>query len=151
MIVWCMKPELTILSDIAPCTAVRKPLPSDTKEEKEDKRKFPYLNKKDVTFRVNYLGVEYIIFIERGFKWDGTTALGLHHLPKFLNGSMVHDVLCSKHYLVANDRQLSTIIFRELCIASGVNKFFAYLAYYAVDIFQKFFGIDENGRKWNEF
>lgn len=148
MIIWCNKPELFIISDKEPQTAVRKPLPSDTQYERENKKDFPYINKKDVTFTVNYLGTVYVIDIEKGFCWDGATCLGLHHLPKFLDASMVHDKLCNKHYLVADDRQLSSIIFRELCIASGVNKAFAWIAYYAVDNFQKVFGRDEKGRKW---
>ena len=150
MIIWCNKPYLTIISDKEPQTAVRKPLPSDTPEERKDKKEKPYINKLAVTFTVDYLGTVYVIEIERGFTWDGATCLGLHHLPKFLNGSMVHDKLCLKHYLVADDRQLSSMIFRELCIASGVNKAFAYAAYHAVDNFQKVFGRDEKGRKWNE-
>lgn len=148
MIVWCCKPELLITSDIEPCTTVRKPLPSDSKEERKDKKKYPYLNKKNVIFKVNYLGVNYTIKIEKGFKWDGATCLGLHHLPNFLNASMLHDVLCNRHYLIGNDRQLSTILFREMCIASGVNRRFAYLAYYCVDVFQKYFGKDLDGNKW---
>ena len=148
MIIWCNKPYLLITSDKEPKTAVRKPLPSDTQYERENKKDFPYINKRDVTFTVDYLGTVYVIEIEKGFCWDGATALGLHHLPKFLDASMVHDKLCNKHYLVADDRQLSSMIFRELCIASGVNKAFAWLAYYAVDNFQKVFGRDEKGRKW---
>ena len=42
MIVWCDKPELKITSDIEPCTCVRKPIPSDSKITKKDKKRFPY-------------------------------------------------------------------------------------------------------------
>lgn len=151
MIIWCNKDYLTIISDHEPRTAVRKPLPSDTEAERKDKKAKPYINKTDVTFTVNYLGTVYVIDIPKGFTWDGATCLGLHNLPKFLNPSLVHDILCLKHYLVANDRQLSSMIFRELCITSGVNKAFAWTAYYAVDNFQKLFGRDEKGRKWDEY
>ena len=137
MIIWCDKPELKITSDIAPVTTVRKPLPSDSKEVRKDKKKKPYLNKKRVLFDIDYLGRQYCIVIPKGYTWDGATCLGLHHLPKFLDASMVHDVLCENRQLVDNDRQLSSIIFRELCIASGVYKWFAYLAYNAVDNYQK--------------
>lgn len=150
MIVWCDKPELRITSDIEPDTAVRKPLPSDTPEERKDKKKFPYINKRRVLFDINYLGKQYCILIEKNFKWDGATCLGLHHLPKFLNPSMVHDKMCNDHSLVDYDRQLSSIIFREMCIASGVNRIFAYGAYNAVDNFQKVFGKDLKGNKWNK-
>ena len=148
MIVWCNKLELNITSDIDPQTVVRKPLPSDTEKEREDKEKKPYLNKKDVTFTVNYLGIVHIIFVPKGFTWDGSSCPGLHHIPSMLNASMVHDILCNKHYLVENDRQLSSIIFREMCIASGVNKLFAYTAYHFVDNYQKVFGRDLKGNKW---
>lgn len=137
MIVWCDKPELKITSDIAPVTTVRKPLPSDSKEVRKDKKKKPYLNKKRVLFDINYLGTQYCIVIPKGYTWDGATCLGLHHLPKFLDASMVHDILCENRQLVDNDRQLSSMIFREICIASGVYKWFAYLAYNAVDNYQK--------------
>jgi hypothetical protein len=125
------------MSDKEPRTAVRKPVPSDTIEERQEKKKKPYLNKSDVSFMVNYLGTVYVIDIPKGYTWDGATCLGLHHIPKFLNASMVHDVICEKKCLVAYDRQLSSMIFREICIASGVNKVFAYLAYYAIEAFQK--------------
>lgn len=147
-VIWCDKPELKIVSDIEPSTYVRKPLPSDTPAEKKDKRLKPYLNKKRVLFSIDYLGSQYCILVPKGFTWDGATCLGLHHLPKFLNASMVHDRLCNDHSLVGNDRQLSSIIFREICIASGVNKAFAYTAYLAVDNFQKLFGKDLKGNKW---
>lgn len=148
MIVWCNKPELKITSDIEPCTAVRKPLPFDSKEIRKDKRKFPYINKKRVLFDINYLGEQYCIVVEKDFKWDGATCLGLHHLPKFLNPSMLHDKMCNHHELIGNDRQLSSMIFREMCIASGVNTTFAHIAYHAVDNFQKVFGRDLEGKGW---
>ena len=151
MIIWCDKPELTITSDIDPKTIVRKPLPSDTAEEKKDKKDFPYLNKKEVTFTVNYLGTIYVIVIEKGFKWDGSSCPGLHHIPSLLNASMVHDKLCNDHSIIGFDRQLSSMIFREIGIGSGVNKIFMYGAYYCVDNYQKVFGKDLEGRKWNEF
>lgn len=148
MIVWCDKPELKITSDIEPVTTVRKPLPSDTKEEKKEKKDFPYLNKKQVTFQISYLGVTYFILIEKGFKWDGSSCPTLHHIPSLLNASMVHDVLCNNHSEIGFDRQLSSMVFREMGIASGVNKVFMHIAYNCVDNFQKLFGKDKQGRRW---
>lgn len=150
MIIWCDKLELKITSNIEPRTTVRKPVPTDTIEEREDKKQKPYLNKKNVVFTVDYLGTIYIIEIPKGYIWNGTNCLGLQYNPKLLTASMVHDYLCEKHYVVANDRQLSSMIFRELGIASGVNKPFMYIAYHCVDNFQKIFGRDLKGRKWNE-
>ena len=143
------KPYLKITSDIAPRTAVRKPLPTDTIDEREDKKQKPYINKKDVKFTVNYLGTVYVIEIPKGYTWNGTNCLGLQYNPKLLDGSCIHDFCCEYHYIVANDRQLSSMIFREIGIASGVNKPFMWLAYHAVDNFQKLFGRDLKGNKWN--
>ena len=148
MIVWCNKPELKITSDIAPITGVCTPLPSDSKATKEYKKKFPYINKKRVLFDINYLGTQYCFIVEKGFRWNGTNCLFLQHYPKLLDASMVHDLLCNKHELVNNDRQLSSMIFREIGISSGVNKAFMHVAYHAVDVYQKFYGRDLQGNKW---
>lgn len=148
MIEWCNKYELKIISDIDPMTTVRKPLPSDSKEEKKDKKAFPYLNKKQVKFEISYLGITYYITIEKGFTWDGSSCPGLHHIPSLLNASMVHDKMCNDHSEIGFDRQLSSMVFRELGIASGVNKAFMWAAYHCVDNYQKVFGKDKQGRKW---
>ncbi len=149
-IVWCDKPELRITSDVEPKTGVCKPLPSDSAITAEAKNKFPYINKRRVVFNVEYLGTKYPIMIAKGFRWNGTNCMGLQHNPKLLNASMVHDILCNWHELVDNDRQLSSIIFREIGIASKVNKPFMWVAYHAVDNFQKLFGKDLRGRRWGE-
>lgn len=149
MITWCDKPELIITSDIEPVTSVRKPLPSDSEKEKADKRKYPYLNKREVKFVINYLGKIHYITINKGFTWDGSSCPCLHHIPSLLNASMVHDTICNDHSLIGYDRQLSSMVFREIGIASGVNKAFMYLAYHCVDNFQKVFGRDKEGRKWH--
>ena len=59
MIVWCDLPYLKITSDTEPHTVVRKPLPTDSKDEKKDKKKRPYLNKTRVVWNVDYLGKQY--------------------------------------------------------------------------------------------
>ena len=149
-VIWCDKPELRITSDVKPSTGVCKPLPSDSDEVKKCKKKFPYINRRRVVFTVNYLGKIYPIKIARGFRWNGTNCIGLQHNPKLLDASMVHDLLCNIHSIVDNDRQLSSMIFREIGIASGVWKPFMIGAYHAVDNFQKVWGKDLQGKKWNE-
>ena len=99
-------------------------------------------------FDVNYLGTQYCFVIDKGFRWNGTNCLGLQHYPKLLDASMVHDAICNNHNLVGGDRQLSTIIFREMGIASGMWKPFMIGAYHCVDNFQKVWGRDLEGRKW---
>lgn len=148
MIVWCDKPELKITSDIEPKTEVLKPMPYDSKAEKEDKKKKPFKNKYRVLFDINYLGQQYCIVIKKGYRWNGTNCLGLQYNPKLLSASMLHDYCCEFHNAVSNDRQLSSMIFREMGIASGANKTFMKIAYHAVDNFQKIFGRDIEGRKW---
>lgn len=147
-IIWTDKEELMIQSTSEPKTCVLKPLPTDTEIERISKKLYPYMNKKDIIFNINYLGEQYTISIPKGFRWNGTNCIGLQHNPKLLNASMCHDFLCNYHNKIGNDRQLSSIIFRELGIASGVNKTFMWIAYFAVDNFQKFFGKDINGNKW---
>jgi len=140
MIVWCDKPELKITSDVKPHTCVRQPLPTDTDDEKKDKREKPFLNKTRIMWTINYLGSQYCFVIEKGYTWDGSSCPCMHLLPKLLTSSMVHDTLCEAHYKCGNDRQLSSMVFREIGIKSGVNKFFMWIAYHAVDNYQKIFG-----------
>lgn len=147
-VIWCNKEELLIYSSIEPSTTVLKPLPSDSELERTAKTLFPYTNRKDVIFHINYLGEQFTLAIPKGFRWNGTNCLGLQHNPKLLNASMVHDFLCNYHNKIGNDRQLSSIIFREIGIASGVNKIFMNIAYKCVDVFQKYFGKDINGNRW---
>ena len=145
-VIWCDKPELKILSDIEPCTWVRKPLPSDTEVIIKDKKAKPYENKKRVLFDINYLGKQYCILIEKGYKWNGANIprpfwwlIGSMGECSFLNASMLHDKLTEEHYLIDYDRQLSSMIFREMLIASGVGKIKAQVMYKAVDEWQKLF------------
>ena len=149
-IVWCDKPHLRITSDVQPMTGVCKPLPSDSNSVREYKKKFPFINKRRVVFTVDYLGKIYPIKIARGFRWNGTNCIGLQYNPKLLDASMIHDLCCNIHSIVDNDRQLSSMIFREVGIGSGANKAFMWCAYHAVDNYQKIWGKDLEGKKWNE-
>ena len=145
MIVWCDKPELKITSDIAPETTVIKPLPSDTKEVKKDKKKKPYLNKKRVMWTINYLGQQYCFVIEKDYRWNGANIprvfwfiIGSMGESDFLDASMIHDKMCENPEIVGYDRQLSSIIFREVLKGAGVGKVRAQTMYVSVDNYQKF-------------
>ena len=151
MIEWCDLPYLKIISDVEPHTAVRKPLPTDSKEEKKDKKNKPYLNKTRLMWDINYLGKQYCFVIERGYTWNGANIprafwwlIGSMGENDFLDGSMVHDIICENHNFVDNDRQLSSMIFREILKASGVSNLKANIMYLAVDKWQKYFCNWEN-------
>lgn len=147
MITWSDLSYLKITSDTAPHTAVLKPLPSDTKEEKEKKKKKPYLNKTRVMWNIDYVGSQYCFVIEKGYRWNGANIprflwflIGSMGESDFLDASMVHDLLCENHNFVNNDRQLSSMIFREILKGSGVSDLKAQTMYLAVDSYQKIFG-----------
>lgn len=147
MITWCELPYLKITSDTEPHTAVIKPLPTDTKEEKQKKKEKPYFNKTRVLWNINYLGREYCFVIPKGYRWNGANIprfvwwlIGSMGESDFLDASMVHDILCENHDYVENDRQLSSMIFREILKAAGVGNIRANTMYLAVDNFQKLCG-----------
>ena len=144
MIVWCDKPELRIVSDIAPATVVIKPLPSDSKEVKKDKKRKPYLNKRRVMWTIEYLGKQYCFVIEKGYRWNGANIprvfwflIGSMGESDFLDASMIHDKMCENPEIVDYDRQLSSMIFREVLKGAGVGKIKAQTMYTAVDNYQK--------------
>lgn len=145
-IIWCDKPELKIISDNKPHISVRIPMPSDTEAEKSDKKRMPFINKTRLMWDINYLGEQYCFVIPKGFTYDGATIpfgfrwiIGAKGSDEFMIPSCVHDYMCLHHDCIGNDRQLSSMIFRELLIASGVGKFRAWTMFYAVDNFQKLF------------
>lgn len=147
MIVWCDKAELHIDSDIQPHISVRIPMPSDTENEKKDKRRMPFINKTRIMWNINYLGTQYCFVIPRGFCYDGASIpfgfrwlIGAKGSDEFMIPSCVHDYMCIHHDCVGHDRQLSSMIFRELLIASGVGKLRAQTMYLAVENFQRFCG-----------
>ena len=147
MITWRDSSYLKITSDDTPHTAVIKPLPSDTDEEKKEKKAKPYLNKTRIMWDVNYLGKQYCFVIEKGYRWNGANIprcfwclIGSMGESDFLDASMVHDKMCENHDIIGNDRQLSSMVFREILKGAGVSNLKANIMYLAVDKFQKYFG-----------
>lgn len=139
--------KIKISTDVEPSLCARAILPTHTKEEKKEITKKPYLNKKNIIFTIIADGEEYKLFFPKGYTWDGASIpfgfrwiIGAKGNPKFLIPSMVHDKMCECHYLIDNDRNLSSRIFRELLIACGASKVKAQAMYLAVDNFQKFQG-----------
>lgn len=142
---YCNKKEIKIYSDREPCLAIRSILPFHTKDEQNDIKAYPYINKRNINFFIHYKDEIYTLFIPKNYKWDGATIPRLFWRiigPKgdntFLLASMVHDKMCECKWLVKNNRYLSSLIFKELLISCGVSEFKAKIMFTAVDTFQKF-------------
>lgn len=152
---YCNKKDIKIYSDREPCLAVRSILPFHTKEEVEEIKKKPYINKRNINFFIHYNDEIYTVFMPKNYTWDGATIprifwriIGPKGDNTFLLASMVHDKLCECKWLVRNNRYLSSRIFKELLLASGVGELKAEMMFIAVDTFQKFmsgWGKDKNG------
>lgn len=147
MITWCNSSSITIKSDIEPSVSVRMPSKNDTEEEIINKREKPYINNERILFDVKYKGKSICFVIPKGFKYDGASIpfgfrwiIGAKGSDEFMVAALVHDWLCEHHACIANNRLLSSIIFRELLLASHVGKVRAYTMFYAVDNFQRLFG-----------
>ena len=146
MITLVEKPYLKIKCDVEPCLVAQQPLKMYDDELRKLIEKKPFLNKRHILFQIDYEGEQYCLVFNKGYRWDGATIppgvrwlIGSPSNPKFLLASMVHDKICENHYLIDNDRELSSIILRELLLASDVNVVSAYIMYNAVNPFQKFF------------
>ena len=77
---------------------------------------------------------------EVGYCYDGATIpfkIGKSNM-KLLIPSLWHDIMCDDKSVINYDRNLSSLIFRELLIQCGVNKCISQLMYLAVDNFQRF-------------
>ena len=142
--IFCDKEEIKIYSDSDPCVCARTTLPNMSEAEKKDIENKPFLNKRNINYFIEYQNEIYTIFIPKGYTWDGATIpfgfrwlLGGKGNPQFLVASCVHDKLCECKYLVNYNRQLSSVIFKELLLACGCSKFKANIMYSAVDNFQK--------------
>lgn len=143
--IFCDKKDLKIESDIEPCVGARTILPNMNKLETFDIELRPFINKRNVTYTIRNDMKEYRIFIPKDYTWDGATIpfgfrwiLGGKGNPQFLIASCVHDKICECKWLINHDRELSSVIFRELLLACGCGKTKAKIMYWAVNNFQKF-------------
>lgn len=142
--IFCNKENIKIETDKEPCVCARTILPEMNNFEKMSIELKPYLNKRDVTYTIRYNDEEYRIFIPKNYAWDGATIpfgfrwiLGGKGNPTFLIPSCVHDKMCECKWLVDNNRELSSLIFKELLLSCGCSKFKAQTMFLAVNNFQK--------------
>jgi hypothetical protein len=86
----------------------------------------------------------YGIRIHKGYNWNGANIpkflwriVGSQYNPEFLPASMVHDWLCeNKDFIIDKGARVSSIIFRDILVLSGVSKIKANIMMTAVYMFQ---------------
>ena len=150
---WYKDEKLAILFDVRPCVHIRYALPSMTKKEKENIRKYPFINSKDLKVELHdYIKDKIYSFdIPKGYCYDGASIprifwrlIGAKTDPAFLIPSLIHDVLCEHHNYVDNDRYFADKVFERLLYVSGVAPLSRWLMFNSVDNFQKFCGWGKN-------
>lgn len=125
------KENVGILFNIIPSVGIRYILPSDTPAVKKSKKKYPFVNKRDLQVRLlDYKKLKnYNFIIPKGYCYDGMT------IPRFawtligvskenncgLIASMIHDYLTEQKQLIKNDRAFSTNVFNALLEEGGIS------------------------------
>lgn len=153
MIKWYEDSYIGIEFSEIPRPHIRFALPSMSDAEKGNIKKYPFVNRKDLTVILHdyFKQKTYKFDIPKGYKWDGATIprvfwrlIGAKTDPDFLIPSMIHDVLCENHQYVDNDRYFADKVFECLLYVSGVSNFSRWLMFHSVDNFQKFCGWDKD-------
>ena len=146
---WYRDNQLAILFDIKPCVHMRYALPSMSQKEKDNIRKYPFINCRDLRVQlIDYDKVKtYEFDIPKNYCWDGASVprafwrlIGAKTDPAFLIPSLCHDVLCEHHSYVNNDRYFADKVFERLLYVSGVPAFNRWLMFHSVEAFQKTVG-----------
>lgn len=145
---WYSDDKIGIFFDITPCIGVRYATPSMSIPEIESVKKYPFINKKNITVRLidNVKQRTYQFEIPKGYCFDGASIprffwriIGAPTDNEFLVAALVHDVLCENHQYVMNDREFSTLVFDSLLKVSEVGKFKRFLMRTSVNVFQALF------------
>lgn len=110
-----------------------------------DKNEKQFITTKDTYLVITFTDFSSLtLFVNSGYKFDGATIpfnIGKGNM-KLQIPALFHDTMCEDKDVVDYNRQLSSLIFRELLIACGVNKITAQLMYLAVDAWQRLCGWD---------
>lgn len=152
-LLWYEDKDLAIYFNCVPCIGVRYILPSMKELEKKSIKKYPFINKKNLTVLIidRKKDRTYCFTIPKEYCFDGASVprlfwrvVGSKTDNTFLVAAMVHDTLCENHHYVDGDRYLSTIIFERLLCVGGVGGFKRWMMKHSVDNFQKFCGWNKN-------
>lgn len=152
-ILWYKDDKLSIFFNTMPCVAVRYVTPSSTQEEIKSIKKYPFINKKDLSVAIfdETKMKSYKLSIPKGYCYDGASIprifwrlIGSNTDNNFLIPALIHDVLCENHSIIENDRALSTNIFNALLYTAEVNGFKRFFMKNSVACFQTLFCRWEN-------
>lgn len=145
---WYEDDKVGIFFDRKPKVGIRYASPSMTDAEIKSVKKYPFINKYELTVRLidNIKQRTYEFSIPKGYCFDGASVpvffqriIGAPTDNEFLIAALVHDVLCENHQYIMNDRAFSTLVFDSLLKVSKVNPVKRFLMKHSVDIFQKLF------------
>lgn len=145
---WTENEKVIVYFNGAPHVSIRYATPSMTDEEIKAVKKYPFINKTNLTVRLKDKSKDrtYEFDIPKGYCYDGASVpwlfrriIGAPTDNSFLIGALVHDVLCENHQYVMNDVEFSTEVFNALLESSKVGKFKRYLMKHSVNTFQKLF------------
>ena len=148
-IIWYEDEELRIWFNHKPNVNMLDPLPSMTKQEKQQIARFPFINCTALDVKLTDLkkDITYGFTIPKHFRYDGATIAPIFWLfigsktdPRFRIPSLLHDYMCNNKYIVNFDRNFSSRVFKALLKVSGVSKIKRETMYHAVDNYQKFQG-----------
>lgn len=148
-IIWYEDKELRIWFNHKPNVNMIDPLPSMTKQEKQQIARFPFINCTALDVKLTDLkkDVTYGFTIPKHFRYDGATIAPIFWLfigsktdPRFRIPSLLHDYMCNNKYIVNFDRKFSSKVFKALLKVTGVSKIKRETMYHAVDNYQKFQG-----------
>lgn len=111
----------------------------------KDKKK-PYVLLNNVEYLSSMFddGIAYLIRINKKYAYDGASVprffwrlIGSKGEVEFLAAALIHDWLCeNKDFIIQDGVKISSLIFRDILVLSGVSKFKANIMMSAVWAFQ---------------
>ncbi len=78
-----------------------------------------------------------VLVVKKHYSWDGVTGMPVQ-LKSMIRASLVHDAfyqLLRKGRLQYADKDKADLLFKNMCVEDGLNKYLAYLAYLALKHF----------------